>query len=166
MTVKEDSMGARGETFARQFEAKAQEATAVMERLSDADWSKTTASETWTVGVVAHHIAVSHETIGGLVKALAGGKGGPNVPLDAIHQMNARHAQDHRGCTKAETLALHEKNVASVADMLRGFDDAAFDQSGPVIAGLPPMSAGDLAGGLLCTHVDEHLGSIRATVGG
>jgi hypothetical protein len=27
------------------------------------------------------------------------------------------------------------------------------------------MSAADLAGGLLCGHVDEHLNSIRATVG-
>jgi len=30
---------------------------------------------------------------------------------------------------------------------------------------MPPMSAGQLAGGLLCGHMDEHLGSIRATVG-
>ena len=159
-------MGAKGETFARQFEAKAQEATAVMEKLSDADWKKITASEKWPVGVVAHHIAVSHETLAGLIKALADGKGGPNIPMDAIHQMNAKHAQDHAACTKAETLALQKKNVASVAGMLRGIDDAAFDQTGNVLVGVPPMSAGQLAGGLLVGHVEEHLTSIRATVGG
>jgi hypothetical protein len=48
--------------------------------------------------------------------------------------------------------------------LLRGLDDAAFDASGPVIAGLPPMSAANLAGGLLCKHVDEDLDGIRATV--
>ena len=31
-------MGARGETLAKQFEAKAQEVTAAIERLSDAEW--------------------------------------------------------------------------------------------------------------------------------
>ena len=159
-------MGARGETFAKQFEAKAQEATAVMEKLSDADWKKVTAGEKWPVGVVAHHIAASHELLAGVIKALADGKGGPNIPMDAIHQGNAKHAQEHANCTKGETLALQKKNVASVAGMLRGIDDAAFDKSGNVLVGLPPMSAGQLAGGLLVGHIDEHLTSIRTTVGG
>ena len=38
-------MGAKGEAFAKQFEAKVQEATALLEKLSDADWKKTTAGE-------------------------------------------------------------------------------------------------------------------------
>jgi DinB superfamily len=158
-------MGARGETLAQQFETKANEATAVLERLSDADWKKVTAAEKWTVGVVAHHIAVSHQTLAGLIKTLADGKPGPNISMDAIHAMNAQHAQDFAGCTKADTVTLHKQNVAAVAGMLRGIGDAEFDRSGAVVNGLPPMSAGQLAGGLLCGHIDEHLGSIRTTVG-
>jgi len=50
-------MAAKAEALAKQFEAKVREATAVLERLSDADWKKTTSSEKWTVGVVAHHLA-------------------------------------------------------------------------------------------------------------
>jgi len=157
-------MGARGETFARQFEAKAQEATSVIERISDADWKKTTAAEKWPVGVVAHHIAVAHEVIGGIIKTLADGKPGPNIPMDALHAMNAKHAQEHAGCTKTETLALHKKNAAAAAALVRGIDDTAFERSGTVLAGMPAMSAGQLAGGLLCGHVDEHLGSIKASV--
>lgn len=158
-------MGARGEALAEAFEGKVEEATRVFERLSEADWRKTTAAETWPVGVVAHHIAVSHETIGGLIRTLAQGKPGPNVSMDAIHAMNARHAREHASCTKPETLALHRTNAAAVAAMLRGLDDAALDRSGVVIAGMPAMSAGQLAGGLLVKHIDEHLGSIRATIG-
>ena len=45
-------MGAKGEALAKQFEGKVQEATAVVEKLSDADWKKTTSAEKWTVGVV------------------------------------------------------------------------------------------------------------------
>jgi DinB superfamily len=157
-------MGARGETFAKQFEAKVQEATAVMEKLSDADWKKVTAAEKWPVGVTAHHIASSHQGIGGIMKMLADGKQGPNMPMEGLHQMNAQHAKDFANCTKAETVALHKKNAAAAAALLRSIDDAAFDRSSAVFTGAPPMSAGQMAG-ILSSHIDEHLGSIRSTVG-
>jgi hypothetical protein len=60
---KEDTMGAKGEAFAKQFEAKVEEATALLEKLSDADWKKTTTAEKWTVAVTAHHIARSYEPV-------------------------------------------------------------------------------------------------------
>jgi hypothetical protein len=157
-------MGARGETFAKQFEAKAQEATAVIEKLSDADWKKTTTAEKWTVGVVAHHIAMAHQGIGGIMKSLADGKPGPSMPMEALHQMNAKHAQDFAGCTKSETLDLHKRNAAAAAALLRSIDDAGFDRSSTVFSGAPAMSAGQMAG-ILSSHIDEHLGSIKATVG-
>jgi DinB family protein len=157
-------MGARGETFAKQFEAKVEEATAVMEKLSDADWKKVTSAEKWPVGVTAHHIASAHQGIGGILKMLADGKQGPNMPMEGLHQMNAQHAKDFAGCTKAETVALHKKNAAAAAALLRSIDDAGFDKSSAVFAGAPPMSAGQMAG-ILSSHIDEHLGSIRSTVG-
>lgn len=158
-------MGARAEALANQFEAKVNEATAVLERLSDADWKKTTSAEKWPVGVTAHHIAVAHEIIGGLVKTIASGQSVPNLTMDDLHAMNARHAQEHAGCTKSETLALHKKNAAAAAAIVRGLGDAELDRSGTVITGAPAMSAQQLAGGLLVGHIEEHLGSIRATVG-
>ena len=158
-------MGARGETLAKQFETKAQEVTAAIERLSDADWKKVTAAEKWPVGVVAHHVASSHQGICGLIKVLADGKPGPNLSMDTIHAGNAKHAQEFANVSKADTLALHQKNSAAAAATLRGIADAEFDRSGTVLNGMPPMSAGQMAGGLLCGHMDEHLGSIRGTVG-
>jgi hypothetical protein len=163
--LTEETMGAGGEALAKKFEAKVEEATRAFEALSEADWRKTTAAETWTVGVVAHHVAVSHETLAGLIKTLADGKPGPNIPMDAIHAMNAKHAQDHAACTQAETIALHRKNAAAAAALVRGLDDAALERSGQVIAGMPPMTAGQLAGGLLVGHIADHLSSIRTTVG-
>ena len=52
-------MEAKGEVFAKQFEAKVEEATALLEKLSDADWKKTTPAEKWTVAATAHHVATS-----------------------------------------------------------------------------------------------------------
>ena len=158
-------MGAKGEAFAKQFEAKAQEVSSTIERVSDADWKKVTAAEKWSVGVVAHHIAGSHQGLSGVVKMLADGKGGPGINMDMIHTGNAKHAQEFANVSKADTLALHKSNAAAAATMLRGIADGDFDRTGVVLNGMPPMSAGQLAGGLLLGHMEEHLGSIRATVG-
>jgi Mycothiol maleylpyruvate isomerase N-terminal domain len=158
-------MGARAEALAKKFEAKAQEATGVIERLSDADWKKTTSAEKWPVGVVAHHMAMAHEAIAGLMKTVSGGQSVPNLTMDMLNQMNAKHAQEHATCTKAETLALHRKSAAAAAAAVRGLGDAELDRSGTVLTGMPPMSAEQIASGILVGHIDEHLGSIRATVG-
>src|SRR6058998_2323014 len=103
-------LGAKGEALAKQFEGKVQEATTVVEKLSDADWRKTTSAEKWSVGVVAHHVATGHEGIAGIIKTVSGGQSMPHFTMDMLHAMNAKHAQEHASCTKAETLALHKKN--------------------------------------------------------
>ena len=157
-------MAAKGEALAKQFEVKAQEATTVLERLSDTDWKKTTSAEKWTVGVVAHHMAGAHEAIAGIVKTVASGQSMPNFTMDMLHDMNAKHAQEHAKATKAETVALHKKSAAAAAAVLRGLSDADYAKSGTVIVGLAPMSAEQVVGGILLRHIEEHLGSIRATI--
>ena len=158
-------MGAKGEELAKKFEAKAQDVTTALEKLSDADWKKVTDAEKWSVGVTAHHIASSHELIAGLAKTVATGGALPGLTMDAIHAMNAKHAQDFTGCTKAETLALHKKGAATAAAIVRGIPDADFGKSAVVLGGVPAMTAEQLASGLLCGHIDEHLGSVKKTVG-
>jgi hypothetical protein len=159
-------MGARAETIAKQFEAKAQEVTALLEKLTEADWKKITSNEKWTVGVVAHHIASGHEGIAGILKAVATGQSKGEFTMDQLNQMNAKHAAEHANTSKAETIALHKKNAAGAAAVVRGLTDADLDKSGPVLAGMPTMTAEQVAKGILISHVDEHLGSIRAAVGG
>jgi hypothetical protein len=67
--------------------------------------------------------------------------------------------------TKAETLALLHTNGAKAAGIVRGLSDAELDRSGTVLVGVPPMTAAQAIEGILINHVNEHLGSIRATVG-
>jgi hypothetical protein len=158
-------MGARTEALAKQFETKAQEATGVFEKLTDADWRKTTGAEKWSVGVVAHHIAQGHEGIARLVKTVADGQSVPGFTMDTLHAMNAKHAQDFAGCSRAETLALHVKNAAAAAAVVRGLDDAQLDRSSTVLTGMPPMTAEQAITGILINHIHDHLKSIRAAVG-
>jgi hypothetical protein len=158
-------MSARAESLAKQFEAKAAEATAALGKLSDADWKKVTAAEKWSVGVTAHHLAGAHEPIAGIVKTVAAGKSIPNFTMDMLHEGNAKHAREFANCTKAETLALHQKGVAAAAAAVRGLSDAELDRSGTVLTGAPAMTAQQVVEGILINHINEHLGSIRKTVG-
>ena len=158
-------MGAKSEALAKKFEAKAQEATGVLNHLSDADWKKTATAEKWTVGVVANHFAGSHETIAGIVQAIALGKPMPSLTMDMLNEMNNKRAKEAANCTKAETVALHTKGAAAAAAIIRGLDDAGLDKTATVLQGMPAMSATQFVEGVLIGHIDEHLGSIKKTVG-
>jgi hypothetical protein len=158
-------MGARAESLAKKYEAKAAELTAAIQKLSDADWKKVTAAEKWPVGVTAHHVAGGHEPISGIVKTIASGQSIPNFTPGMLDEMNAKHAKDFAGCTKVETLALHEKGVKAAAAVVRGLGDADLDKSGTVLTGIPAMTAQQAIEGILINHIDDHMGSIRKTVG-
>jgi hypothetical protein len=157
-------MGVKGEALAKQFEAKAQEATGVLEKLSDADWKKVTAAEKWSVAVTAHHVAGSHEPIANILKTVASGQSMPNFTMDMLNDMNAQHAKEFADCTKADTIALHKKGAAAAAAVVRELSDDQLAKSGTVLAGMPAMSAEQIVTGILINHIDDHFGSIRKTV--
>jgi hypothetical protein len=159
-------MSAKAETLATQFEAKTAEMTSTLEKLTDADWKKTTAAEKWTVGVTAHHVASAHEGITGILKTVASGQPMPPFTMAMLDEMNAKHATEFANCTRAETLALHKKNAAAAASVVRGLSDAELDRSGAPITGMPVMTAHQIVEGILINHIDDHLGSIKKTVAG
>lgn len=157
-------MGAKAEELARRFEAKAQEATAILSRLTDADWKKVTAAEKWTVGVTAHHVAGSHEMVARMVQAVAAGKPMPQFTMEMLDDLNAKHAEEHADCTKAQTLALHEKGAAVAAAAVRALSDEQLGNSATVLAGKPPLTAEQIINGILINHIDQHFGSIRQAI--
>jgi len=164
--TKEDTMGAKGETFATQFEVKVEEATTLLEKLSDADWKKTTAAERWTVAATAHHVASSYEPVTHIIKTIAAGQALPHFTRQLLDEMNAQRAKEFAGCTKPETIALHKKGAAAAAAAVRGLSDAELAKTGTVFMGMPAMSAEEMVKGALLGHIDEHFGSIRKTIGG
>ena len=158
-------MGAKGEALAKQFEAKAQEAAAGIEKLSDADWKKVTAAEKWTVGVTAHHLAGAFEPVAGIITAIVSGQLPAGFSRVMLDERNAQHARDHANCTKAETIALLRKGTPVAAAVVRGLSDDQLAKSGTVFTDAPPLTAEQVVMGGLINHIDEHFGSIRTTVG-
>jgi hypothetical protein len=106
-----------------------------------------------------------HEQIARIVKTVASGQSMPNFTMDMLHEMNAKHAKDFANCTKAETLELHRRGVAAASTVVRALSDAELDKSATVLAGMPPMSAQQAIERILVNHIQEHMGSIQATVG-
>ena len=157
-------MGAKAEALAKQFEAKVQEATSVLEKLSDAEWKKVAQGEKWSVGVVAHHMAQSHMGIAGLIKSLASGQHTASISMDDINAGNAKHAKEFASVGKADTVALHKKNAAEAAAIVRGLDDAALARSASALKEMPAMTTEQAVVGILIGHLDDHLGSIRKTI--
>src|SRR5215475_14077212 len=100
-------MGAKGEAFAKQLEAKVKDAVALLEGMTDADWGKTTAGEGWTVAVTAHHIARSYEPVTHIIKTIAAGQALPHFTRQMLDERNAQHAKEFADCTQPETIALH-----------------------------------------------------------
>jgi DinB superfamily len=158
-------MGARAEQLANTFEQACRDFNVLVERLTDAEWKKITTAEKWPVGVVAHHVAQGHAGIMGILQSVAKGQSIPNVTMDMIHDMNAKHAKEHANATKVVTLELLQTNGAKAAAAVRGLSDADLERSGTVLTGVPPMSAAQVIEGILINHLNEHMGSIRAAVG-
>jgi len=160
------SMGAKTEALARQFEGKARDAVATLEKLGDADWKKVTAAERWTVGVTAHHLAGGLEAVAGIVTGLvSGGPSRGTFTRAMLDEMNDQHAKEHAGCTRAETLALFQNGAARAFAVVRGLNDDQLARSGTVFTDAPPMTAEQLIMLGLLGHIDEHMGSIQKTVG-
>ena len=159
-------MGARAEQLAKKFDETCREMHSTVEKLSDADWKKTTAAEKWTVAVTAHHIARSYESATHIIKTIAAGQTLPHFTPQILDEMNAQHAREFAGCTKPETIALHKKGAAAAAAAVRSLSDAELAKTGTVFTGMPPVSAEELVKRILLAHVDAHFGSIRRTIGG
>jgi len=158
-------MGTKSEALAQQFEAKSRDALATLEKLSEADWTKVTEAEKWSVGVTAHHLASVLEPISAMIRAVAAGQSPGDLSLEMLDGMNAQHAKDFAGCTRAETIELHRRVSVTAAGTIRGLSDAELATGGAVLKGMPPMTAEQLIARGLLAHIDEHYGSIRKTVG-
>jgi hypothetical protein len=158
-------MGARAEAIAGKFDERCRELNKVVGGLSDADWKKVTSAEKWPVGVVAHHLAMAYGSVADLVRMIAKGQAVPPRTMDMVHENNAKHAKEHANTGKAETLALLKANSAKAAGIIRGLSDDELDRSAAVLTGMPPFTATQVIERILINHTDEHMGSIKATIG-
>lgn len=153
-------MGAQAEQLASRFEQTNSEAIKTIEGLSDAQWQASCKGETWPVNVTAHHIAVSHEPVAGLVGAIANGQQLPPLTPELLDQGNAAHAQQVAGCTKQEVLEAMRTGGQKAAALVRGLSDEQLARTGTLFGN--QFTAQGVVENILIGHVQQHMQSIQA----
>ena len=159
-------MATRVEEAAARFEAINGELIAAVEGCSDEQWRQPCVDEERAVGVVAHHVAIVYPAFARMVGVFAAGETyTPGSGMDKIHEMNAQHAKEQAGIGKAEVRDLLRTNGAAIGVALRGLREEQFDAVAGVFGG-NELSVGQVVEYVVVGHTREHLGSVRATVGG
>ena len=161
----EGIMGKRTIDLAERFKALNNEMIAFVENCSDENWRKVCPGEQWPVGVVARHVAASHFGALGLVTSIVAGEKLPDLTVAVIDQLNFKHAEKHRNCTREEVLKTLRENGGSIADAMAGLSDADLDRSGHVPAAGGDLTVEQIIETIILRSAGEHLAHTKAATG-
>ncbi len=159
-------MGEQAQAYAEKFERINREIIDLVAGLTDEQWQQICPGENWSVGVAAHHIAVSHAGITDWVVRVA-----TQQPVttthDQVNTINEKHARGETRYTREATLDLLEKNGAAAVQAVRSLDDNQLNNAAP----FAPAGEGKVRKCrtvieyVLIGHPAEHLQSIRKALG-
>jgi len=162
-----DSSRRRTDLLANRIEEGAGGLAAFAGGLSDAEWrTPMSARDRRTVGVIVHHVASMYPIEVDLARAVASGKAAPEVTWELVAEINAKHAQEQVGVTKAAALELLRRNSEAAAAAVRTFTDAELDGWAPVgLSFGAPVTAQFLIEDHALRHSWHHLAGIRRALG-
>jgi len=159
----------RSHRLADQFEEAHGGFVRLVESLDDEQWQlvgrnypqrMNDEDEGRTVGVIAHHVAVSGPALLRRVQDLL--KGRPPSPVDA--RANARHAAEHGDVTRDEVLRLLRESGPEMAAAIRAIPDEQLDLTRDTAVG--PMSVEQRLERVVIGHITSHRGSIEGAISG
>ena len=161
------STGRRAESLANRIEEGAAGLAAFAEGLSDAEWRMPmSATDRRPVGVIVHHVASMYPIEVDLARAVARGKAAPEVTWDVVAGINAKHAKEQTGVTKAAALELLRRNSREAAAAVRAFTDEELDRAVPVgLSFGAPVTAQFIIEDHALRHSWHHLAGIRRALG-
>ena len=162
-------MSRRAEALAARIEEGAATLAANVEELSEAAWNAPAPGATTdcrTVGVLVHHVASMYPIEIEVARAVANGGAVMDVTWDTVAGINAKHASDHAGITKAVALELLRRNSREAAAAVRAFTDEELDRAAPFSLSYgAPMTAQFVIEDHALRHSWHHLARIRADSG-
>lgn len=159
----------RAARLADEFEAAQQSFIRLVESLSNEKWRLTGVNtpgprvndedESRPVGVIAHHVAETQPWIMSRIRAILEDK--PTPPVD-FRVVNAAHAAEHAGATRADVLAMLRENLRQIASEVRAIPDSMLDKERQLATGT--MTVQQRLERVLIGHMKNHQASIEATV--
>jgi len=160
-------MGRRAESLADRIEEGAAGLATFAGGLSEAEW-RTRVSETdhRSIGVIVHHVAPVYPIEVDLARAIANGRAVTDVTWEVVAQLNANHAREHAGVTKAAALELLRRNSHEAAAAVRRFTDDELDRAAPFSLSFgAPVTAQFVIEDHALRHSWHHLARIRKVLG-
>lgn len=160
-------MSRRAESLANRIEEGAAALAAFLEGLSEAEWrTPVSATDRRSVGVIVHHVASVYPIEVNLAKAIASGKAVSDVTWEVVAELNAEHAQEQAGVTKAAALELLRRNSRDASVTVRAFEDDELDQAAPFSLSYgAPVTAQFVIEDHALRHSWHHLAGIRKALG-
>jgi DinB family protein len=161
----ETASSRRSNALAERLEQGARALATAAAALSDADWQKSIPHDGRTIGVVVHHVATMYPLEIQLAQTLAAGQAVTGVTWDAVHAINATHAQRNEGVTKPAALDLLQRNSSAAAAAIRALSDEALDNAAPVsLYADAPLTCQFFLEDHAVRHSYHHLARIRAAL--
>ena len=136
-----------------------------VENCSDEDWQKVTSGEQWPVGVSARHVAAGHYGALEFAKMIVAGETLPELTMDTIDQMNAKHAKEHTSCTKSEVVGLLKENGSSITSFVAELDDEKLDRTRHLEVVGGEISTQEFIENVIIQSGGEHLSNMKAVTG-
>ncbi len=160
-------MNRRAEALADRIEEGAAALAAFAEGLSEAEWrAPVSSSDGRSVGVIVHHVASVYPIEIDLAQTIASGKAVTDVTWEVVAELNAKHARDQAGVTKAAALELLRRNSREAAAAVRAFTDDELDRAAPFSLSFDaPVTAQFVIEDHALRHSWHHLARIRAALG-
>lgn len=160
---------ARAARYAADFEAAQEAFIKLLESLDDEQWGRVGKNfpqrineedEGRSVGVIAHHVAVSGPEIMERTQLLVAGK--PLPPPRDFRKANAEHAAEYAAAGRDEVVKMLRETQPRIAEAVRAIPDDRLDQAQETPAG--PMSVAMRLERVLIGHIKMHQGSIEAAI--
>jgi hypothetical protein len=133
--------------------------------LTDIEWGTRQPHDGRTIGVIVHHVATQYVLEMQVAQLVASGKAIEGITSENIDQINAKHAAEFSGATKAEALALLRRNSAAAASAIRALTDEQLDRAVPMsLYGDAPLTCQFFLEDHPVRHSYHHLALIKRAV--
>jgi len=154
-------MSSRTETLATKLEQTIGDLLAAVEASTPEQWTARCADGEWTQGFAAFHAAVNIGSIAQTVKNVAEGQPFPETTMAELDAENAVQANEHAGCTKAETIDLIKDSAPGAVSMLRSLTDDQLNRKVQLLKAMPEVTVETMAEMGLIGHIVYHSQTIK-----
>ncbi len=162
---KDGATSAAARALAWRFAEANRALIGVLEQCTPEQWRAICPDTGWTVAVQAHHLAVEHGYISGVLRQIAEGRPPALTTMDQVDEANARHAEAFANVSRSETIALLRENGAVAFETYRRMSDAQLAHDATLLVGAPPSTVQGLIEYIAIGEIERHGRAIREAVG-